>query len=158
MILNTSSQHSTRSRKINFELEDESVITAHQQPRSANLVVIIIKPLRFDELVQLWCKHLSGLIRSAWVKDLLGCDPILQPPPPPVTFSGGWFIHLPHSEHLKSLCPYFWQQVISSPSERSVWRFVLLLAAHIKKQIATCLLWQAVKSFVKLLPRSCSSQ
>lgn len=59
---------------------------------------------------------------------------------------------------LKEPLPHFWQQVISSPSERSVWCFVPLLAADIKKQIATCLLWQAVKSFVKLLPRSCSSQ
>lgn len=51
---------------------------------SANVLVIIITPLWFNELVQLWLTHLSGLIKTVWVKDFLEYAAICQAPDQPV--------------------------------------------------------------------------
>lgn len=77
----------TKNKQIYLKFQHENAITAHRQPwsalerPSANVVVIIITPLWFDELVQLWFTHLSGLIKTVWVKDFLGCTAIFQAPP-----------------------------------------------------------------------------
>ncbi len=139
-------------------------LIAHRQPlsalerSSANVVVIIITPLWFNELVQLWLTHLSGLIKTVWVKDFLrytaicqASNQLMQNFLQRVIYSSAprWALKAPaYTSDSRSSPP---------PLYAVCGAMCSFLAVDIKRgKLATCSLWQAVKSFVKLLPRSCA--